>query len=236
MGHHPLGRQTARDQPGRRRGLHHPVLAGAAGVFRPAGDEHPVLCRDYVEPRRAVFANHLHDPAAACAGGRLGRDDDLNPRQVLRQRAAAGPARLGAGALEYRIGLLLSGFGFGNGLLDILQCEIKLVGVELFRAPAEPQPLQLADQMAKAIILGGKLGLFGTLGIAFGPGLRQHRAQRGDIVRQRLGSRGHGPIGPCNPRLVVSLGVGESIRRRSPGYLGSRNPRRVHPSPVKTVE
>jgi hypothetical protein len=66
---------------------------------------------------------------------------------VLGQRAATGPARLGAGALECRIGLLLLGLGCGDGLLDILQREIELVGIELLRTRAEPQPLKLADQM-----------------------------------------------------------------------------------------
>jgi hypothetical protein len=51
LGDQRLGRQTARDQPGRCCGLHHPFLAGTAGIFRPAGDEHPILRRDHVEPR-----------------------------------------------------------------------------------------------------------------------------------------------------------------------------------------
>src|SRR4051794_12487814 len=64
-----FGRQAPRDQPGRRRGLPPPFLAGAAGVLRPARNEPPVLCRDSVEPRRAVFANPLHRTAATEAGG-----------------------------------------------------------------------------------------------------------------------------------------------------------------------
>src|SRR3954468_17165460 len=90
------------------------------------------------------------------------------------------------------------GLNLGDGLFDILQREIELFGVELLGASTKLQALQLSDQMAKAIILGGKLRLFGALGIAFGPGLGEHRAQRGDVVRQRLGGRVHGPIGPCN--------------------------------------
>jgi hypothetical protein len=97
---------------------------------------------------------------------------------MLGQRAAAGPARLSAGALECRIGLLLLGLGFGDRLFDIFQREIELVGIELFRAPAEPQPLQLTDQMAKTIILTGELGLFGALGVAFSTGLGEQRAAR----------------------------------------------------------
>ena len=161
MGDQPLGRQPALDQPRRRRGLHHPLLAAAAGIFRPAGDDDLVLRRDHIEPLRAVLADHLHRAAAAGAGGVLGLDDDLDPRQMLGQRAAAGPARLGAGALQRRIGLLLLGLGFGDGLFEILQREIELVGIELLRAPAELQPLQLADQVAKTVILGGKPGILG---------------------------------------------------------------------------
>ena len=145
--------------------------------------------------------------------------------------------------LQRRIGLLLLGLGFGDRLFDILQREIELVGVELLRAPAELQALQLADQMAQPVILAGQLvalggepRLLGALGVAFGPGRDEHRAQRGDVVRQGLGGRVHGPIGPCNRRLVASLGAGESIGRSSPGHLGSRNPRRVHPPPVEPVE
>jgi hypothetical protein len=111
----------------------------------------------------------------------------------------------GRSASAFVVGLLLLGFGFGNRLFDILQRKTELVGVELFRALAEPQPLQLADQMAQTIIaagklvaLGGELRLFGARGIAFGPGRDQHRAQRGDVVRQGLGGRVHGPIGPRN--------------------------------------
>ena len=45
---------------------------------------------------------------------------------------------------------------------------------------------ELADQVAKAVILGRKLRLFGALGIAFGPGCDEHRTQRGNVVRQGL--------------------------------------------------
>ena len=90
-------------------------------------------------------ADHLHRAPAVGAGGVVGRDNDRDPRQMLRQRSAAGPPRLGTGALERRIGLLLLGFGFGDSLFDILQREIELVGAELLRAPAEPQALKLSD-------------------------------------------------------------------------------------------
>src|SRR6185312_15437869 len=124
---------------------------------------------------------------------------------MLGQRAAAASALLGAGALQRRIGLLLLGFGFGNRLFNVLQRKTELVGIEFLGAPAKLRALELADQMAQTVILagklvarGGELGLFGALGVAFGPDLDQRRAQRGDVVWQGLGGRVHGPIGPRN--------------------------------------
>jgi len=43
------------------------------------------------------------------------------------------------------------GFALGNRLLDILECQEQLVGIELLRAFAEVRTLQLAKQMAQAI-------------------------------------------------------------------------------------
>jgi hypothetical protein len=80
MGDQPLGRQAAFDQPRRCWRLDHRFLAGAAGVFRAARDDNPVLCRDDVEPLRAILPDHMHRAAAARAGGVFRRDDDLDPR------------------------------------------------------------------------------------------------------------------------------------------------------------
>ena len=54
-----LGRQSALDQPRRRRRLHHPVLASPAGVFGPADDEHAELRRHDVEPLAPVLADPM---------------------------------------------------------------------------------------------------------------------------------------------------------------------------------
>ena len=148
MSNQPLGRQAALDQPSRRRSLHHCCLASAAGVFRPAGDDHLVLRRDDVEPLRAVFADHMHRPAAARAGGVFRLDNDLDPRQMLRQRAASGAPLLRASLAQPRIGLLLFGLGRGDSLFELFQRQVELVRIELFRAPAELHPLQLAKQVA----------------------------------------------------------------------------------------
>jgi hypothetical protein len=66
---------------------------------------------------------------------------------------------------------------------EIFQGQVELVGIELFRAPAELHPLQLADQVSQPVVLAGELialfdqpCLFGPLGVALGP-RRQHQAR-----------------------------------------------------------
>ena len=50
LGNQLLGRQPALDQSGRRRCLHNRLLAGAAGIFWPPGDNDLVSRWDDVEP------------------------------------------------------------------------------------------------------------------------------------------------------------------------------------------
>ena len=69
----------------------------------------------------------------------------LDPRQVIGQRAAAGPPLCSTGALQPRIGLLLFGLAGGNRLFEVLQPEIELVGIELLGTPAELHALKLTD-------------------------------------------------------------------------------------------
>ncbi len=65
------------DQPRRSRGLHHPVCAGPAGIFRTADDDYAELCRNHIEPLADIFANHM--PFRATTAGRaLGLDHLLN--------------------------------------------------------------------------------------------------------------------------------------------------------------
>ena len=82
--------------------MRHPLLTLATGVFRATGDDDLILRRDPIEPLRAIFADDPHGTAATGASGILGFDDDLDPRQMLGQRAANRTALLGAGALERR--------------------------------------------------------------------------------------------------------------------------------------
>ena len=82
--------------------------------------------------------------------------------------------------LQRRIGLLLLGFGFGDGLFEVLQRKIELVGVELLRASAELQALKLADEVAKAVILGGEA-------------LRSARSASSSALRRRFGAHRRPP-------------------------------------------
>ena len=196
MSDQPLGRQAAFDQPRRGPRLHHRFLACAAGVFRPPRHDHLVLRRNDVEPLRAIFADHVHRAAAAWAGGIFRFDDDLDPRQVLGQRAAASAPLLRTGFAQGRIGLLLFGLGLGDCLFQIFQGQVELVWIELFRAPAELHSLQLAKQVAQSVVLPSELitlfgqpPLLGPLRVTLRP-CRQHQGvQRGNVVGKAVGCR-----------------------------------------------
>jgi len=116
----------------------------------------------------------VHRPAATGAGPVLGLDDYFNPRQMLRERAAAGSALLGTALPQPRVSPFLRGLGRGDRLLEILQRQAELIGIEPLRVPAELQALQLADQLPQPVVLIGEPGLLRAFGIALGP-RRQHQ-------------------------------------------------------------
>ena len=96
LGDGRLGRQSALDQPGWGRGLQDTVLARAAGVFGPQGDEHPELRRHDVEPLALVLADPVQLALATGADLVIDIDDELDPRQMRWQctpvAAALAPA------------------------------------------------------------------------------------------------------------------------------------------------
>ena len=49
-----------------------------------------------------------------------------------------------------------SASALGDRLFEIFQSQVELVGIELFRAPAELHPLQLANQVAQSVVLVGE--------------------------------------------------------------------------------
>ena len=115
---------------------------------------------------------------------------------MLGQRAAPGAPLVRACLAQRRIGLLLVGLALSYCLFEIFQGQVELVGIELFRAPAELHPLHLAKQVAQPVVLAGELiALFdkppflGPLGIALGPGRQHQGAQPRNIVGKGIGRR-----------------------------------------------
>ena len=143
-------------------------------------------------PRKVISGRRpaTTDPGAA---GRRRRWDDLDPRQMLGQRAAPGAPLFRVGRAQRRIGLFLFGLTRGNGLFEIFQSQVELVGIELLRTPAELHALQLANQVAQSVVLTSELiaffdepHLFGPFGIAFGLRCQHQRAQRYNVVGEDL--------------------------------------------------
>src|SRR5215203_2382719 len=126
--------RAARDRALRGRGLHHRLLTGPAGVARSADHLHPQLGGDEVEHLARVLADQVQAAAAARAALVLDIDQGLDPRQVSRQSAQIAPAYSWR---PRRIAAPRSGFlrrlGGRGGLLEVLQAELQLIGVELLR-------------------------------------------------------------------------------------------------------
>ena len=76
-----------------------------------------------------------------------GRCAGKAPRLRRRDPGGRGASLLFAAALLRRL-------GGRRGLLEILQAELQLVGVELLRAPTELPALQLPDQEPQLLDLG----------------------------------------------------------------------------------
>jgi hypothetical protein len=148
-------RHPARDRPFRSGCLHHGLFTGPAGVAGSADHLHPQLRRHEVEHLARVFADRVQRPAAAGAALVLDVDQHLDPRQVRRQAAqvaSTGPRRPRSIATP-RSGLLRR-LGGRCRLLEVLQAELRLVGVELFRAAAKLPTLQPPDQEPQLLDLG----------------------------------------------------------------------------------
>jgi hypothetical protein len=112
------------------------------------------------------------------------------------KRAAGRAALFRAGASQHGVGPLLFGLDLSDRLFEIFQRQVELVGIELFRAAAELQPLQLAKQVTQSIVLTGELvallehpSLLGPLGIALSPGAQHQGVQRSNVVGQCVGHR-----------------------------------------------
>jgi hypothetical protein len=150
VGDQCLGRQAAFDQPGWGRRLHHRAGAGSAGVLGPANYQDPELGRHHIQPLGDVLADLVHLAGAARTGLVGDVDHHLDPRQMRGQ----GPAvDLAARAGSRRRCAVRRGLDGGDALLDFLERQCQLVGIEPLRAPAEAMALQFVDDGAQPIAL-----------------------------------------------------------------------------------
>jgi hypothetical protein len=246
----PLGGDAALDQALGSGGLHHPLRTTPAGVFGPPGDQDLEAGRGDVEPLGHVLADDVHGPAAAWAGAILGLEHDLLARQLRRQSAAIGPARdpgaFGTRSIARR--LLQRGLGSGDGLLQVLQRQRQLVGIEHLRAAAEavslqrlddqPQPRDLA--MRPVPLLGRPLGLGPCrheLDRVSGPLGQEQGTQCVGVLRQGLGCahrriRAHQQRFVAPPRPALSHRVAPTAppwvpAPGGPGPVANPDPRAI---------
>jgi hypothetical protein len=107
--------------------LYDTVLASPAGIFGTPGDEHPELRRHDVQPLTLVLADPVQLAPAARAGLVVEVDDNLNPRQMRRQRSPVDPALVSPGlSIRGRCTISLRGT-VRLGLLDVFQTQQHLV-------------------------------------------------------------------------------------------------------------
>lgn len=168
LGDGRLRRQAALDQARRRRGLHDTILACAAGIFRATGHQHPELRRHHVQPLAGVLPDPMQLALAARADLVVDVDDDLNARQMRRQRATVAAA-LRSPCSTLRRSQLLRRIA-RDRLLDVFQAEQHLIFGQRLRPAAKTVPLQFLDDLTQPLTLA-------PLG-------EQHRFQRRRIVRQ----------------------------------------------------
>ena len=167
--------QPALDQPGRRGGLHHPILTGAAGVLGPTDHQKPDLGRHNVEALGHVLTDPMQRSRAAGAHRALDIHDGLNPRQVGGQRTPVHPTPGGAGRLLGRCALLGLGVPGRLDLLGFFQSQQELIFGQTLGAAAEAVTLQGLDDLAQPLALGALL--------------QEHRLQQARVVG-KPGSRG----------------------------------------------
>jgi len=195
VGEQRLGRNPGLDQMSRRRLLRNTLMAGSAGIARPAGDDHPELRRDHVEAFGYILADLDPLDGAASATGRLGFDDHFDPLEVRRQLLAR-PWGAWLRWLGERVELR---FDCAEARLDLFEGELVLIGIERLRSPPITRPLQRLEQGMQTIDPGFGIG-FGGLQLRRFRGQRRrlgargehHRLQRLDIVRQHGRTNGHG--------------------------------------------
>ena len=126
----------------------------------------------------------MHGRAATGAIGILGLDRHIEPRQMTRQRTAIGAPLFRPRLRSRWIALVGGGFVGGDSLLSVLDRQKQLIGIKLLGAAAELRPLQLPQQMTKAVILRERVVALGKGGIALSACHHKQRLQRFDVSRK----------------------------------------------------
>jgi hypothetical protein len=184
MGHQRFGGQPALDQPRRRGRLDHRALARPAAIPGPAGNDHPELRRDHIEPLGGVLTDPVQLTATAGTDLVVGLDDDLVPRQVLGQSAAIETTLSRARRALHPVGSLRLDLALGDRLFEVLEGQLQLIGMGcLLGAPPEQGPLQLLDDRPQALVLSGQRGGRCSFG-------QEQSFERRHVVGQRGGFGG----------------------------------------------
>ena len=219
-----LGGHAAGDRTLGRRRLDHAFFTRSAGVFGRVDRLDPELGRHDVEHFPDILAHGVKRAATARAGLVLDIDRDIDPGQIDRQGASIAP-RFGGPGLARRLfrgrGGLAGGLGRADGLLQVFESQLQLVGVELFGTGAIKGAPQLLNQIVQLLDLGRRLGMLCLEGVALGPesiplGLD------GVQFEARLGG-----LGQCRDQsgsdLVMVFHYWRGIREHAAIILGSRH-------------
>ena len=126
------------------------------------------LRRHDVQPLALVLADPVQLTLAAGAGLAVDIDDDLDPWQMRRQRAAIGASLLGPRGSFGRSRLICYRRIARRRLLDVFEAEQHLIFRQRLGPAPKTVPLQLLDDLAQPLTLA----LLGE----------QHRFQRLEIV------------------------------------------------------
>jgi hypothetical protein len=122
--------------------------------------------------------------------GQLVSSGSIVTRQIGGKRAAIGAALFAACPCGHWVLLVVGGLVAGNGLLDILERQKQLLGIELLRSPAELRTLQLAQEMPQAINLRKRMIALRDRGVTLRTRRRDQRMERFDI-RSKLCDLAH---------------------------------------------
>jgi hypothetical protein len=129
--------------------------------------------------------------------------------------------------------LLLAGFSGSECLLQILEGERQLIGIEPFGPAAEAVALQLLDDGDEALDLATGGGELVGMPLALG---QQQSAQSVRIGRELIEASGHSAMETHPRRFVAVEPAPESPCRGLQRRVRRRHTHSTHPHPIKTFE